>query len=70
MPVEVEAYVDGADDEAAAPGADKPRFQLASLMPRTEPRGPVLTAGDREKLSDVLRELLDCKRLLERAREG
>lgn len=25
---------------------------------------------DREKLADVLRELLDCKRLLERAREG
>jgi DNA-binding transcriptional MerR regulator len=30
----------------------------------------VLDAADREKLSGVLRDLLDCKRLLERAREG
>ena len=29
-----------------------------------------LTKADRDKLSDVLRELLDCKRLLERDREG
>lgn len=29
-----------------------------------------LDETDREKLADVLRELLDCKRLLERAREG
>lgn len=29
-----------------------------------------LDAADREKLAGVLRELLDCKRLLERAREG
>ena len=29
-----------------------------------------LDAEDREKLSAVLRDLLDCKRLLERAREG
>lgn len=28
-----------------------------------------LDASDREKLANVLRELLDCKRLLERARE-
>jgi DNA-binding transcriptional MerR regulator len=32
--------------------------------------GALLTAADREKLADVLRELLDCKRMLERAREG
>jgi DNA-binding transcriptional MerR regulator len=57
-----------AEDGAAADGADKPRFQLANLMPKGS-KGPVLTAADREKLSDVLRELLDCKRLLERARE-
>jgi DNA-binding transcriptional MerR regulator len=56
-----------ADDEAAD-GAEKPRFQPSNLMPKGA-RGPVLTAADREKLSDVLRELLDCKRLLERARE-
>ena len=29
-----------------------------------------LAPADREKLAGVLRELLDCKRLLERAREG
>lgn len=43
-----------------------------------EPEVPRLPSGsskalsekDREKLADVLRELLDCKRILERAREG
>jgi DNA-binding transcriptional MerR regulator len=55
--------------EGAPNGADKPRFQLASLMPKAAPRPAGLTTAEREKLSDVLRELLDCKRLLERARE-
>lgn len=32
--------------------------------------GSALDPADREKLAGVLRELLDCKRLLERAREG
>jgi DNA-binding transcriptional MerR regulator len=36
---------------------------------RPEPRERKLDAKDREKLEGVLRELLDCKRLLERARE-
>ncbi len=60
-----------ADDAADSSGdvATKPRFQLASLMPKGAPRAAGLTAAEREKLSDVLRELLDCKRLLERARE-
>lgn len=31
---------------------------------------PSLDDDDREKLGQVLKELLDCKRLLERAREG
>ena len=44
------------DDEEAAPAAGT--------------GNRVLDAADREKLSGVLRELLDCKRLLERAREG
>ena len=35
-----------------------------------EPRGRTLDAADREKLEGVLRELLDCKRMLERAREN
>jgi len=44
-------------------------LKLPSLKPaHRAPAG--LTTADREKLSDVLRELLDCKRLLERAREG
>jgi DNA-binding transcriptional MerR regulator len=30
----------------------------------------MLTAADREKLGGVLRDLLECKRMLERAREG
>jgi len=34
-----------------------------------EPRARTLDSADREKLEGVLRELLDCKRLLERARE-
>jgi len=55
--------------EEASGSAEKPRFQLASLMPKAAPRPAGLTAAEREKLSDVLRELLDCKRLLERARE-
>lgn len=55
--------------EAVPGGAEKPRFHLASLMPKPAPRPAGLTAVEREKLSDVLRELLDCKRLLERARE-
>lgn len=55
--------------ESGQGGADKPRFQLSNLMPKAAPRPPGLTTADREKLSDVLRELLDCKRMLERARE-
>lgn len=53
------------EDMADAPPAPS-RLKLPSFKPR--PAG--LTAADRDKLSDVLRELLDCKRLLERAREG
>lgn len=55
--------------EVAPNGSEKPRFQLASLMPKAAPRPAGLTQAERDKLSDVLRELLDCKRLLERARE-
>lgn len=31
---------------------------------------PVITDAKRDKLVDVMRELLDCKRLLDKAREG
>ena len=64
------AEADDSPGEAASNGTEKPRFQLASLMPKPAAARPAgLTATEREKLSDVLRELLDCKRLLERARE-
>jgi DNA-binding transcriptional MerR regulator len=56
------------DADDTVPAAARPRFALSNLMPKAE--RPALTAADRERLSDVLRELLDCKRLLERAREG
>lgn len=39
-------------------------------MPRVPMSGKSLTDKDRDKLAGVLRELLDCKRILERAREG
>lgn len=55
--------------EEPAGGAEKRGFQLASLMPKAAPRPAGLTAADKDKLSDVLRELLDCKCMLERARE-
>lgn len=49
--------------------------EIAALVPASNGKAhtngpPVLDAHDREKLAGVLRELLDCKRLLERAREG
>lgn len=40
---------------------------IPAVMP--EPRSHILNGVDREKLESVLKELLDCKRLLERARE-
>jgi DNA-binding transcriptional MerR regulator len=36
----------------------------------TPPSGLAISGGDRERLSAVLRDLLECKRMLERAREG
>lgn len=45
---------------------EMPRLPSASRAQGAKP----LTDADREKLADVLRELLDCKRILERAREG
>lgn len=55
--------------------APPPRTALSApdaddAAPAPEGSAGALTASDREKLSDVLRELLDCKRLLERAREN
>jgi len=64
-----EPSIAGEGSEGAESGAEKPRFQLSNLMPKPAPRPAGLSAAEREKLSDVLRELLDCKRMLERARE-
>jgi DNA-binding transcriptional MerR regulator len=71
---------------ASPPADDEPAFEPAAAhrithepsadddepeMPRpTSGSGRALSEKDREKLGDVLRELLDCKRILERAREG
>lgn len=60
-----ESAVTPEDDMTEAPPAPS-RLKLPSFKPKSAG----LTAADRDKLSDVLRELLDCKRLLERAREG
>jgi len=57
---EVEAADDVAADDVALP-------QVPQVAP--QPHGRVLDDEDREKLSQVLKDLLDCKRMLERARE-
>lgn len=58
-----------AEDDIAEPAERAPsRLKLPIFKPAPKPAG--LTTADRDKLSGVLRELLDCKRLLERAREG
>jgi DNA-binding transcriptional MerR regulator len=61
-----------ASDEHIEPIADFEQPQHvrhAAPDVRPEPRERKLDGKDREKLEAVLRELLDCKRLLERARE-
>ncbi|MGV3490911.1 MAG: MerR family transcriptional regulator [Devosia sp.] len=55
-----------ADGNGAAPAPA--RLKLPGFG--SKPKAAGLTSADRDKLSSVLRELLDCKRLLERAREG
>jgi len=68
-----------ADDEPSfqAPPAPRltrepePIYEDEAPVPRVPPSSSKgLSEKDREKLADVLRELLDCKRILERAREG
>jgi DNA-binding transcriptional MerR regulator len=56
-----------ADEDISRPELPAPDDE--ALVMRTG-NGAALDEADREKLADVLRELLDCKRLLERAREG
>ncbi len=50
----------------AEPAAEAPRAEEASLTPRS---GLALDGEAKERLNGVLRELLECKRMLERARE-
>ena len=57
----------GEEDDKARPIAAV--LQAHSQVPSGN-SDKVLDEADREKLADVLRELLDCKRILERAREG
>lgn len=65
-----------------AVGEGKPLDEILPMIEQAEEAGdaaeleeaemlasPVLDSESREKLSEVLRELLECKRLLERARE-
>jgi DNA-binding transcriptional MerR regulator len=44
-----------------------PGNETAAALPHAN--GHSLAGGDRERLAEVLRDLLECKRLLERARE-
>lgn len=66
------AVANGAPLESIAPVPADEDDEGGEAMPTASPAtgGKALDAGDREKLASVLRELLDCKRLLERAREG
>jgi DNA-binding transcriptional MerR regulator len=63
------------DEDVGTDQVDRVEFaaQAHQFDPDDSPR-PVsrsgLDASDRDKLSNVLRDLLDAKRLLERAREG
>ncbi|WEK06482.1 MAG: MerR family transcriptional regulator [Candidatus Devosia phytovorans] len=50
--------------EAAEEASDEAEIEEAVML-----SNPALDKESRDKLSDVLRELLECKRILERARE-
>jgi DNA-binding transcriptional MerR regulator len=60
----------------AQPPTDEDSDTVRSALATSEAQiagpasGKQLDQADRAKLADVLRELLDCKRILERAREG
>ena len=63
--------IEAVEEETGAPGAptgDAPRPGLFGGRKKAAAAG--LDAADKEKLSAVLRDLLECKRMLERAREG
>ncbi|HEY4202182.1 MAG TPA: MerR family transcriptional regulator [Devosiaceae bacterium] len=64
----VQLQADLAEPEIEDPVEIRHHQTIPAVMP--EPRSRLLEAKDRERLEGVLRELLDCKRLLERAREN
>mgnify|MGYP000495227710 CR=1 FL=1 len=62
---------DGDDAVQAPPGARHTALPPVARppLPPMSGNGRILDAADRDALAGVLRELLDCKRMLERARE-
>lgn len=56
--------------QAPPPRAALSASDADSTSPAPSGADGALTARDREKLADVMRDLLECKRLLERAREN
>jgi DNA-binding transcriptional MerR regulator len=56
-----------AEPDEAAPAIAAPALRDENFTP---PSGLAISGEARERLSAVLRDLLECKRLLERAREG
>jgi DNA-binding transcriptional MerR regulator len=73
LPADTEPEEDFSSESAVIPEddmTDAPPAPSRLKLPSFKPKPTGLTTADRDKLSDVLRELLDCKRLLERAREG
>jgi DNA-binding transcriptional MerR regulator len=52
------------------PAVPAGKMDAAAIAPPTGSEPRVLDDADRERLNGVLRELLECKRILERAREA
>ena len=67
QPMEPAAHHTAPEALAVQRSAAPPKTQAEPIRASS---GRVLSGADREKLASVLRELLDCKRILERAREG
>lgn len=65
----VEPAVQEPGDAESPPRRLEARQPDAHALPAPRP-AQGLDEADRDKLANVLRELLDCKRILERAREG
>lgn len=65
----VEALPPAVAPDPIAPEGDGPSAVDEAATPAPPRSNPALGDADRERLNAVLRDLLDCKRLLERARE-